>query len=68
MRNIQRLIFWCVVPLPWLTSLYLHYWLDKSDSWSPEQPYRGLISVSILGVGMVVSFLLHDLLRERLGK
>ena len=57
-----------MVLLPWLVSLYLHYWVDKSDTWSPELPYRGLISVSVMGLGMVLSFLLHGLLRERLGK
>ena len=65
MRNIQRLVFWCVVLLPWLAALYLHYWLDQSNSWSAEQPYRGLMSVLILALGMVMSFLLHDLLRKR---
>ena len=68
MRNIQRLVFWCVVLLPWLMSLYLNYWVDKSDTWSPELPYRGLISVSVMGLGMVLSFLLLGLWRERLGK
>ena len=68
MLNIQRLVFWYVVLLPWLAALYLHYWLDQSDSWSAEQPYRGLMSVLILALGMVISFLLHGRLTKRFGK
>ena len=65
MLIIQRLVFWCVVLLPWLAALYLHYWLDQSDSWWAELPYRGLMSVLILALGMVISFLLHGRLRKR---
>ena len=68
MRKLHWLVFWSGVLLPWLAALYLHYWLDQSDSWSPEQPYRGLISVLTLALGMVISFVLHGRLKAGVGK
>ena len=65
MDNVRRLILWCAVSLPWLITLYLHFWLVLNDSWSPEQPYRGLISVLLLALGMLMSFLLHGRLKAK---
>ena len=68
MFNVQRLISWCAVSLPWLIALYLHFWLAQNDTWSPEQPYRGLMSVLLLALGMVMSFLLHGRLKVERSK
>lgn len=68
MGNVQRLLTWSIVILPWLIALYLHFWLAQSDAWSPEQPYRGLMSVLLLGMGMLISFLLHGRLTKRRGR
>ena len=65
MDNVRRMIVWCAVSLPWLIALYLHFWLVKNDSWSPEQPYRGLISALLLALGMLMSFLLHGRLEAK---
>ena len=65
MVNGRQLIVWCAVSLPWLIALYLHFWLAQTDAWSPEQPYRGLMSVLLLGLGMLISFLLHGRLTKR---
>ena len=65
MDNARRLIVWCAVSLPWLMALYLHFWLLQNDCWSPEQPYRGLTSVLLLALGMLISFLLHGRLKVR---
>lgn len=45
---------------PWLISMYLFYWLDHSESWTSETPHRGKISVAILAIGMLLSFLVHS--------
>jgi hypothetical protein len=65
MRSVQRLMGWCVVMLPWLVALYLHFWLAESEVWGPEQSYRGLMSVLLLALGMLISFLLHGRLKAR---
>ena len=65
MSNVQRLMGWCVVMLPWLVALYLHFWLVESEAWAPEQSYRGLMSGLLLALGMLISFLLHGLLTVR---
>ena len=56
MSNMRRLMGWCVVMVPWLVALYLHFWLVESEAWSPEQSYRGLMSVLLLALGMLISF------------
>ena len=43
---------------PWCATLYLQAWLASAQVWQPDQPYRGLLSVAMLAVGMAVSFLL----------
>ena len=65
MGNVQRLMGWCVVMVPWLVALYLHFWLAERETWVPEQSYRGLMSVLLLSVGMLISFLLHGRLKAR---
>ena len=65
MRSVQRLMDGCVVMLPWLVALYLHFWLAESGVWAAEQPYRGLMSVLLLALGMLISFLLHGRLKAR---
>jgi len=51
--------------LPWLLALYLHFWLAENEAWAPEQSYRGLMSVLLLALGMLISFLLHGRLKAR---
>ena len=65
MSNVQRLMNWCIVMMPWLVALYLHFWLAESEVWAPEQSYRGLMSVLLLALGMLISFLLHCRLKAR---
>ena len=45
---------------PWLISMYVLYWLDYGGIWTSETPHRGKISVTILIVGMGLSFLVHS--------
>jgi len=45
---------------PWVASMYLFYWLDSSGTWTSETPHRGKISVVILAIGMLLSFLVHS--------
>jgi len=65
MDNVRWMIVWCAVSLPWLIALYLHFWLVQNDGWSPEQLYRGPMSVLLLALGMLMSFLLHGRLEAK---
>jgi hypothetical protein len=38
--------------------MYTLYWLEHGDIWTTETAHRGKITVSILLVGMVTSFLI----------
>ncbi|MBT5005909.1 MAG: hypothetical protein HOM95_04380 [Halieaceae bacterium] len=64
-RLLGQLIFWCSVLAPWMFSLYLHFWLDQSQTWSPDKPLRGMFSVMLLGLGMALSFVTFSYLSIR---
>ena len=56
----------CVLALaPWVISMYVFYWLESSGIWTSETPHRGKLSVALLAIGMLASFLLHSYLSER---
>ncbi len=50
---------------PWLISMYVLYWLEYGEIWTTETPYRGLIAVVILAVGMGLSFLVQSHIATR---
>jgi hypothetical protein len=45
---------------PWVLACYTFYLLDASGTWTGETPHRGKMSVSLLGTGMVLSFLIQS--------
>lgn len=49
-----------VAMAPWLISMYTLYWLEHGEIWTTETAHRGKISVSILLVGMALSFLIRS--------
>jgi hypothetical protein len=49
-----------VAVTPWLLSMYALYWLEHGQVWTTETPHRGKITVTILALGMSLSFLLHS--------
>ena len=49
-----------VAVTPWLLSMYALYWLEHVKVWKNETPHRCNISVTILSLGMSLSFLLHS--------
>jgi hypothetical protein len=51
--------------IPWLTAMYVFYWLDHSETWTSETPHRGKISVALLAAGMGLSFLIHSYIAKR---
>ena len=50
---------------PWVTSMFLLYWLEYGQIWTTETAHRGKISVTILLVGMGLSFLVHSYFTKR---
>lgn len=57
-RAVDLVIRTLLVLAPWCGSLYLQAWLEHAQVWAVDQPFRGLISVALLALGMVGSFLL----------
>jgi hypothetical protein len=45
---------------PWVLACFTFYWLHTSGTWAGETPHRGKLSVSLLGAGMVLSFLIQS--------
>ncbi|MEM6512941.1 MAG: hypothetical protein AAF660_08020 [Pseudomonadota bacterium] len=52
---------------PWGLSMYLHYWLEVEAVWQVDMPYRGVLSVIMLAVGLALSFVTHTFLSKRWG-
>jgi len=50
---------------PWVVSMYVLYWLEYGEIWTTETAHRGKISVTILAVGMCLSFLVHSRIARR---
>jgi len=50
---------------PWLISMYLLYWLEYGEIWTTQTAHRGKISVTILAVGMGLSFLVQSRFAKR---
>mgnify|MGYP001813727534 CR=1 FL=1 len=51
--------------LPWASSLYLLFRLERDGLWQVEMPFRGLLSVLVIAAGMTGSFLLYGHLTRR---
>jgi hypothetical protein len=45
---------------PWMLSAFLLYCLEYGEIWTTDTAHRGKISVTILVVGMSLSFLVHS--------
>jgi len=45
---------------PMLVSMYLLYWLEKNAIWIPQTLHRDKLSIIVVAVGMVLSFLIHS--------
>jgi len=45
---------------PWVIACYAFYLLHTSGTWTGDTPHRGKMSVSLLGTGMVLSFLIQS--------
>ncbi len=66
MRAMSRSVIEGALALaPWLASMYVFYWLESSQTWTPETPHRGKLSVLLLGAGMILSFLVRSYLSKR---
>jgi len=50
---------------PWILAMYVVYWLDHNQIWSSETAHRGKITVTILVIGMGLSFLIYSRLSSR---
>ncbi len=45
---------------PWIIACYAFYLLHTSGAWTGDTPHRGKMSVTLLGTGMVLSFLIQS--------
>ena len=62
MRNALKV---AIAFTPWLISMYVLYWLEYGEIWTTDTAHRGKISVTILLVGMVLSFLIQSRFSKR---
>lgn len=51
--------------IPWSITLYIQFWLERDAVWEVSMPYRSLISVVLLVVGMGLSFVLYNWLNKK---
>ena len=56
---------WVFALIPWFASLFLQRWLEQQSVWDAEMPMRSGLSLCILGMGLVGSFSLNELLLRR---
>ena len=45
---------------PWVLACYTFYLLHTSGIWTGDTPHRGKMSATLLGTGMVLSFLIQS--------
>ena len=45
---------------PWVLACYAFYLLHTSGTWTGDTPHRAKMSVTLLGTGMVLSFLIQS--------
>jgi len=45
---------------PWVTAIYVFYWLYSNGIWATDTPHRGKMSVALLAIGMGLSFLIQS--------
>ena len=50
---------------PWVISAFLLYWLEYSEFWTTDTAHRGKVSVTILAIGMGLSFLVRSHFAKR---
>lgn len=63
--GVRRALKIAVAMTPWILSMYTLYWLEHGEIWTTETAHRGKISVTILVIGMVSSFLIMSLFAAR---
>ena len=50
---------------PWIISMYVLYWLEYGEIWTTETAHRGKTAVTILAIGMGLSFLVQSNFAKR---
>ena len=45
---------------PWVTAAYVFYWLHASGIWTSDTAHRGKMAVTLLAIGMGLSFLIQS--------
>jgi len=50
---------------PWVTAIYVFYWLYSNGIWTSDTPHRGKMSVALLVSGMALSFLVQSRIAKR---
>jgi hypothetical protein len=63
--GVRRVLRIAVAMTPWILSMYTLYWLEHGEIWTTATAHRGKISVTILLIGMVSSFLIMSYFAAR---
>jgi hypothetical protein len=64
-KQVRNALQIAVAFAPWVASMFLLYWLEYGQIWTTETAHRGKISVTILLIGMGLSFLIHSYFAKR---
>ena len=60
-KNLLASLFKAAIALtPWILATWVFFWLDSSETWTPETPHRGKMSLLLIGSGMIGSFLVQS--------
>lgn len=66
--KMQSVLKNAIAAMPCLISMYFLYWLGKSEIWVPETAHRDKITIAIVAVGMILSFLIQSYFAKRAKK
>jgi len=59
-QGLEKALKLLIAFTPWVLACYAFYWLNASGTWASDTPHRGKMSVTLLGTGMVLSFLIQS--------
>ena len=55
---------WISVALPWVASLFFLFTMEHRGFWEVDGPYRGVISVVVLAMGLMLSFVVYSVIGD----
>jgi heme/copper-type cytochrome/quinol oxidase subunit 4 len=57
-RKLRRVCMLAFSMVPAIASMYLLFWLERGEHWTLQTPWRDVMTIAILVIGLVGTFLL----------